>query len=89
MYTKPDTTENRSTLVNATARHSLRDTLIVSGTAYYRRIHSNTLNGDSNEDSLDQALYQPNAVARGALTATGYTVFPVSTTRARPVSSPG
>jgi outer membrane receptor protein involved in Fe transport len=78
VYTKPDTTENRSTLVNATARHSIRDALILSGTAYYRRIHSNTLNGDSNEDSLDQALYQPNAVERAALAAAGYTGFPVS-----------
>ena len=78
VYTKPDTTENRSTLVNATARHSIRDTLILSGTAYYRRIHSNTLNGDSNEDSLDQALYQPNDVERAALAAAGYTGFPVS-----------
>jgi outer membrane receptor protein involved in Fe transport len=78
VYTKPDTTENRSTIVNGTARHSVRDTLILSGTAYYRRIHSNTLNGDSNEDSLDQALYQPNAVERAALTAAGYTGFPVS-----------
>ena len=78
VYTKPDTTENRSTLVNATARHSVSDTLILSGTAYYRRIHSNTLNGDSNEDSLDQALYQPNAVERAALAAAGYTEFPES-----------
>jgi outer membrane receptor protein involved in Fe transport len=57
VYTKPDTTNNRSTLVNATGRHTVRDTLILSGTAYYRRILSDTLNGDSNEDALDQAVY--------------------------------
>jgi len=78
VYTKPDTTENRSTLVNATARHSVHDTLILSGTAYYRRIRADTLNGDVNEDSLDQALYQPTAAEREALAAAGYTGFPVS-----------
>jgi outer membrane receptor protein involved in Fe transport len=78
VYTKPDTTENRSTLVNATARHSVRDTLILSGMAYYRRIRANTINGDVNEDSLDQALYQPNAAERAALAAAGYSGFPSS-----------
>lgn len=78
LYTKPDTTDNRSTFVNFTARHSPRDTLTFSATTYYRRIRSSTLNGDMNEDSLDQALYQPNAVERAALAAAGYTGFPVS-----------
>jgi outer membrane receptor protein involved in Fe transport len=59
VYTKPDTTDNRSTLVNATARHSVRDTLTLSGTVYYRRIRSGTLNGDLNEDALDQPVYLP------------------------------
>ena len=59
VYSKPDTTENRSTFVNATGRHSVRDSLTLSGTAYYRHIGSNTLNGDVNEDSLDQSVYLP------------------------------
>ena len=78
MYTKPDETENRSTFVNADGRHSLRDTLTLAGTVYYRRIRSNTLNGDINEDSLDQALYQPGAAERAALAAAGYSGVPVS-----------
>jgi outer membrane receptor protein involved in Fe transport len=78
VYTKPDTTENRSTFVNAGARHSVRDTFRVSGTAYYRRIRANTLNGDINEDSLDQALYQPGAAERAALAAAGHSGFPPS-----------
>ncbi len=78
LYTKPDTTENRSTFVNANARHNVRETLRLSGTAYYRRIRANTLNGDINDDSLDQALYQPGAAERAALAAAGYSGFPVS-----------
>jgi outer membrane receptor protein involved in Fe transport len=78
VYTKPDTTENRSTLLNATARHSVRDTVILSGTAYYRRIRADTINGDINEDTLDQALYQPAAAERAALAAAGLSGFPLS-----------
>jgi outer membrane receptor protein involved in Fe transport len=78
VYTKPDTTENRSTFVNASARHSVRETLTLSGTVYYRHIRANTLNGDLNEDSLDQALYQPSAAERAALAAAGYSGFPAS-----------
>src|SRR5262249_2147238 len=48
------------------------------GNAYYRRIRTNTLNGDINENSLDQSLYQPNAAERAALAAAGYTGFPTS-----------
>ena len=76
VYTKPDTTDNRSTFVNATGRHTLRDTVIVSGTIYYRHIRTNTLNGDSNEDALDQALYQPGPAERAALGAAGYSGVP-------------
>ena len=52
--------------------------MTLSGTAYYRHISANTLNGDINDDSLDQALYQPDAAERAALAAAGYTGFPVS-----------
>src|SRR5262249_27148182 len=61
VYTKPDTTKNRSTFVNATGRRALNARVSVSGNAYYRNIHTDTLNGDINEDSLDQSLYQPSA----------------------------
>ena len=36
------------------------------------------MNGDANSDSLDQSVYQPNAAERAALTAAGYTGFPLS-----------
>ena len=39
---------------------------------------TDTLNGDINEDSLDQAIYQPSAAEQAALAAAGYTGFPTS-----------
>ena len=78
VYTKPDTTENRSTFLNVTARRSLNARISLSGNVYYRDIHTDTFNGDINEDSLDQAVYQPNAAEQAALAAAGYTGFPTS-----------
>src|SRR5262249_9434850 len=69
IYTKPDITENRSTFINLTALHAVDDRLTFSGNAYYRRIVTRTLNGDINESSLDQAVYQPNSAERAALAA--------------------
>ena len=71
-------TANRSPFLNLSARHSAGATLALSGNAYYRDIRTNTLNGDINDDSLDQSVYQPSAAERAALTAAGYTGFPTS-----------
>jgi outer membrane receptor protein involved in Fe transport len=78
VYTKPDVTDNRSAFVNLTTRHSVGQRTVFSGNGYYRDIRTTTLNGDINEDSLDQAIYQPGAAERAALTAAGYTGVPVS-----------
>ena len=78
VYTKPDITENRSIFLNLVATQKIRDGLNFSGNAYYRRIKTDTFNGDLNDDSLDQSVYQPNATERNALTAAGYTGFPTS-----------
>ena len=78
IYTKPDTTENRSTFLNVTGRRSLNSWVALSGNFYYRDIHTNTLNADINENSLDQTVYQPNAAEQAALAAAGYTGFPTS-----------
>ena len=78
VYTIPDQTLNRSPFLNFNARHNLNANVIFSGNAYYRYILTNTLNGDINEDSLDQPVYQPSAAERAALTAAGYTGFPTS-----------
>jgi len=59
VYTKPDITENKSSFLNLAANHNISDNLLFSGNAYYRKIRTRTLNGDINEESLDQAVYLP------------------------------
>ncbi len=78
VYTKPDITNNKSPFVNFTARHSPSTSFTLSGNAYYRNIASSTFNGDINEASLDQSVYQPNAADRAALNAAGFTGFPLA-----------
>jgi outer membrane receptor protein involved in Fe transport len=76
--TKPDFTGNRSPFVNLTLQHAFTSRLTFSANAYFRHIRTRTLNGDINEDSLDQSVYQPNAAERAALAAAGFTGFPLS-----------
>ncbi len=78
IYTKPDNTRNKAAFVNLAGRHSFSSKVSLSGNVYYRDIRTRTLNGDINEDSLDQAVYQPNANEQAALTTAGYTGFPVA-----------
>jgi outer membrane receptor protein involved in Fe transport len=78
IYTKPDITDNRSTLVNASARHRFDTRTSLEATAYYRHIRSGTFNGDINEESLDQSMYQPGVAERAALAAAGYGSVPSS-----------
>jgi outer membrane receptor protein involved in Fe transport len=78
VYTKPDKTDNRSTFLNLTTRQDRSRTMTLSGNVYYRHLHTNTLNGDINDDSLDQSVYQPSAAEIASLTAAGYTGFPTS-----------
>jgi outer membrane receptor protein involved in Fe transport len=76
VYTKPDETRNRSSLLNLAASHSFNDWLQLSGNLYYRKIDSSTLNGDINEAALSQSVYQPSAADQDALTAALFTGFP-------------
>ncbi|WP_428420983.1 TonB-dependent receptor [Methylibium sp.] len=78
VYTKPDNTKNRAWLLNLALSQGLSDGLSFSGNVYYRKIKTSTYNGDINDDSFDQALYQPNAGEQTALTAAGYTGFPTA-----------
>jgi outer membrane receptor protein involved in Fe transport len=78
IYTKPDNTRNKSYLLNLVGTHKVNDALDLSANAFYRNIKTNTLNGDINDDSLGESLYQPNLAERNALTAGGYTGFPTS-----------
>ncbi|BDC51360.1 membrane protein [Bryobacterales bacterium F-183] len=78
IHTKPDATNHKAQFLNFQLRHNFTSRFTASGNAYYRRIRTSTLNGDINEDSLDQSVYQPNAAERAALAAAGYTGFPTS-----------
>jgi outer membrane receptor protein involved in Fe transport len=78
VYTIPDETANRAPFFSLTGRHSFGSALSIAGNTYYRYIRTATLNGDINENSLDQSLYQPSAADIRALTAAGYTGFPTS-----------
>jgi outer membrane receptor protein involved in Fe transport len=77
VYTVPDKTANLSPAFNFMARHRVGK-VSFSGNVYQRYIRTNTVNGDVNDDSLDQAVYQPSAADINALRAAGYTGFPTS-----------
>jgi outer membrane receptor protein involved in Fe transport len=77
VYTKPDTTDNRSTLLTLNSRRTVNPRVMLSGNVYYRHIRTRSLNGDINENSLNQSVYQPNAAEIAALAAAGYTGFPL------------
>jgi len=78
VYTIPDETNNRAPLLSINGRHSFGSSFSIAGNAYYRYIRTATLNGDLNENSFDQSVYQPSAADIRALTAAGYTGFPTS-----------
>jgi outer membrane receptor protein involved in Fe transport len=78
IYTRPDNTHNRSWFTNLEGRRIINSRLLVSGNFYYRDIQTRTLNADINEDSLDQAVYQPSPAEQVALANAGYSGFPTS-----------
>jgi outer membrane receptor protein involved in Fe transport len=78
IYTKPDVTANRSPFLIAAARHAFSSNVTFSGNAYYRYLRTRTLNGDINEGSLDQSVYQPSAADQAALRAAGFSGFPTA-----------
>ncbi|MEF7613020.1 TonB-dependent receptor [Aquincola sp. MAHUQ-54] len=78
IYTKPDETHNRAMLLNLAATHQLGNGFSLSGNAYWRRVRTHTLNGDLNDDSLTESLYQPGDEEQEALAEAGYTGFPTS-----------
>jgi outer membrane receptor protein involved in Fe transport len=78
VYSKPDTTRNRSGLLNLAFSHDIGNNLSFTGQVYWRGVNTRTYNGDVNDDALDQSVYQPNATERAALAAAGYSGFPTS-----------
>ncbi len=78
IYTSPDATHNRALMLNLEGLQRIDSALSFSGNAYYRRIHTSTFNGDVNDRSLDQSVYQPSAAEQSALTNAGYSGFPTN-----------
>lgn len=78
VYTRPDQTDNRSVLLNLELGQRLSQHLTLAANVWYRQLETDTLNGDLNEESLGQSLYQPSAAERAALAAAGYSGFPLS-----------
>ena len=78
VYTQPDNTHNRAALVNLELTHKFSESIRLAANAYYRNIRTATFNGDVNDGSLGQSLYQPSAAERAALSAAGYSGFPIS-----------
>lgn len=78
VYTKPDETANRGLALTLSTTWKPAPEATLGGLVYLRQLKTRTLNGDINDDSLDQSVYQPNQAERDALAAAGYTGFPAS-----------
>lgn len=78
IYTKPDLTRNRSPFIALNVRQALNSRLVFAGNGWYRSIRTATLNGDINEESLDQSLYALTDDDRAALQAAGYQNLPLT-----------
>lgn len=78
VYTQPDITANRASMLTLSASHAASGAVLLSANAYYRHIRTSTFNGDINDDSLNQSVYQPSAAERAALAAAGYSGYPAS-----------
>jgi outer membrane receptor protein involved in Fe transport len=59
VYTTPDSTQNRSGLVNLRASFQLGQGMSLSGNVWYRNLRTATLNGDVNESALGTELTAP------------------------------
>jgi outer membrane receptor protein involved in Fe transport len=70
VYSIPDITWNRSPSFNLSLAHTVSSNLTLTGNAYFRYIRADTTNGDINEESFDESLYN--------LSAAGYKGFPTT-----------
>jgi TonB-dependent Receptor Plug Domain len=74
----PDVTWDHSPSLTLNVTHAIKDNLRVSAHAYYRYVRTDSSNGDLNDDSFDQSLYNLSNSDIAALTAAGYTGFPTT-----------
>lgn len=78
VYSIPDITWNRSPSFNLSLAHTVSSNLTLTGNVYFRYIRADTTNGDINEESFDESLYNLSAGDIAALTAAGYKGFPTT-----------
>ena len=76
--TIPDVTWNRAPGFTLSLNHSFGSRLTVSGAAYFRYVRADTTNGDLNDGSFTESLYNLSAADIAALTAAGYSGFPTT-----------
>jgi outer membrane receptor protein involved in Fe transport len=74
----PDVTWDHSPSLTLNVTHAVKDNLRVSANAYYRYVRTDSSNGDLNDDSFDQSLYNLSNSDIAALTAAGYKGFPTT-----------
>src|SRR6202012_4627822 len=58
--------------------HAFSNRFTMSGAAYFRYVRADTTNGDLNDDSFTESLYNLSAADIAALTAAGYSGFPLT-----------
>ena len=68
VYTYPDKTKNKSNFVNLEWSHFFSDKVLFSGNTYFRKIKTNTYNGDINDDALPEDIW---TIAQGYNGAAG------------------
>lgn len=76
--TIPDVTWDHSPSLTLNVTHAVTDNVTLSANAYYRYVRTDSSNGDLNDDSFDQNLYNLSTADVAALTAAGYTNFPIT-----------
>ncbi|RZU41081.1 TonB-dependent receptor [Edaphobacter modestus] len=78
VYSVPDTLWDHSPSLTLNANRQISDHWSLSGNLYFRHVRSDTTNGDINDESFDQSLYNLNASDITALQAAGYSGFPAT-----------
>src|SRR5262249_54078615 len=74
----PDVTWDHSPSLTLNVTHAFSNNLTFSANAYYRYVRSSSSNGDFNDDSFGTDLYDLGPDDVDALTAAGYSGFPVT-----------
>ncbi|HEY0264153.1 MAG TPA: TonB-dependent receptor [Granulicella sp.] len=76
--TIPDVTWDHSPSLTLNVNHQINNNVSIAANAYYRYVRADSSNGDLNDDSFDQSLYNLSAADITALTNAGYTGFPTT-----------